>query len=314
MKHTLTQAALVLAGAASICAAPAGAARVRGEGARGEGEGHLLRLRLRPGDEWRERVLHEVEVVGDPDGVVWSLRLERVETVRVLSLVTGLDAAAGGPARRWARVRRTPEPTPADPAPPGPYEVLVSSLGEIALPPPEKAQSPGNAPRAALLAGLASRYAPVLPEDRLVVGGEASRVMRLRFASGARSGPDFTETETVTLSSVEGASDAGKGGGPRRDVAVLVIGRRAGPQTVALADAAWAAPAPGALVVAATPEELDLVVHGASGDGELRFDPVGGALLSYRVCETVGLAAKLGRSSVRRTVNVRFEIERLEQP
>ncbi|MHC4251555.1 MAG: hypothetical protein ACYS9X_20745 [Planctomycetota bacterium] len=307
MKHALTPTALVLAAAASICAAPAGAARVRGED-----EGYLLRLRLRPGDEWRERVLHEVEVLGDPDGVVWSLRLERVETVRVLSLVTGLDAAAGGPARRWARVRRTPEPSAADPEPPGPYEVLVSSLGEIALPPPEEAEAPVNASRAALLAGLASRYAPVLPEERLAVGGKASRVMRLRFDSGARSGPVFEETETVTLSSVEGAGDAREGEGPRRDVAELVIGRRAGPQTVSLADEAWAAPGPGALVAAASPEELDLVVHGASGDGELRLDPVGGALLSYRVCETVGLAAKLGRSSVRRTVNVRFEIERLE--
>jgi hypothetical protein len=274
---------------------------------------HVLRLRLRPGDEWRERVLHEVEVVDGSGAVVRILRTGRIETVRVLSLVTNLDATTDGPARRWVRVRRTPEPTPESVAEgsssrktvPEPYEILVSSLGEIALPSPEDEQPADDAARAGLLAGLVSRFAPGLPEEGLAVGEKSSRVMSMRFVSGARSTPAFVQTETVTLDSV-GAGD--KGG----DVAVLTIARHAEQQTVPLADASLAAPKPGALIVSASRVDLDLKVYGASGVGKLTFDATRGVMLSYRVRETLGISAKLGGASVRRTLNVTFEIERLE--
>ncbi len=347
MRFGLTAVAISLA----LAGAPA---------ARAAEEGRLLRLRLRPGDEWRERVLHEVEAVGSSGRVVWSRRVERVETVRVLSLVTGLGPDAGGsarrlapdqrpafaaeaasaeqartltrPARRWARIRRTPEPAskpaskPAsgDAAAPAPYEILVSSLGELALPPPEDGGPAEDVARAALVAGLVSRYAAVLPEGALPVGGKETREMRLRFAAGAGAGTQgnaaaFVETETATLITVDGAVERGSGGGggsggveTQGDVAVLAIVRRAGSQVVPLADEGLAALAPGALVAAASPEELALDVLGASGDGELRFDAARGAILSYRMRETFGVAAKLGRASLRHTVNVRFEVERLE--
>jgi len=187
---------------------------------------------------------------------------------------------------------------------------MLSSRGELALPPPREAQPAEDAAQAALLAGLVARFAPVLPEEGLGVGGEASRVARLRLMSDARLGPDFEETETTTLVS---AGSAKGHGASRGEVAVLAISRRAGPQTVALADGVLGAPQRGSLVSAASPEELDLDVLGAAGNGETRFDINRGMVLSYDMRETLGIAAKLGDSSVRRTINVRLRIERLEQ-
>jgi len=308
MKRILMPTIVIVAGAASLCAEARSAVP-----AVGEDGGHLLRLGLRPGDEWRERIVHEVEVLDGSGGVARLERRERVETVRVLSLVEDLAAAGDPPDLRWARLRRTPEPVPDPggeaPTQTGPYEVLVSSLGEIALPPPEGDRPADDAARAALMAGLVSRLAPVLPGPRLEVGEEASRTIRCRFAFGAPGGADCAETETARLVSIGEREGAGA---PRGRVAVLEIGRRAMPQTVPLADAALAAPRTGALTATASPEELVLQVLGASGDGELRFDATRGVLLSYRIKETVGVAAKLGESAVRRTVNVSFEIERLE--
>jgi hypothetical protein len=302
MRSDPVRAALALAGAALISAAAARAGTAHAGG-------RLFRLRLRPGDEWRERVLHEIEVLDGEGRVVWTHRSERVETVSVLSLATVLGSAAGSD-RRWVRVRRTPEapnagPEPPEAAPP-PYEVLVSSLGELAIPPPEDSSAEGTdraAARAARAAGLVSRFAPVLPEGALAVGGSASRTTALCFAPGGGAGPAFTTTETVTLA---------PGSAARGDVARFVIKRSAGEQTVPLAHAALAAPAPGALVAVPSPVRLDVRVLGASGDGELHFDAARGVMLSYGMRETFGLAARLGRSSVGRTIHVSFEIERVE--
>jgi len=309
MKRVPTPLAIALASVASVWAAPVAAMPVGDEG-----KTRPLRLRLRPGDEWRERVRHEVEVIDGVGRVARVLRSDRVETVRVLSLVTDFRAGAGRPARDWARVLRTPVPTPGPGAEgrsvPAPYEIMLSSRGELALPPPQEARPAEDAAQATILAGLVARFAPVLPEEGLAVGEEASRVVRLSLVSDARLGPGFEETETATLIS---AGSAKGPGASRGEVAVLAISRRAGPQTVALVDAALGAPRPGSLVSIPPPEELDLDVLGASGDGEIRFDIARGVVLSYGMRETLGIAAKLGGSSVRRTINVSLRIERLEE-
>ena len=308
MKRVSIRLAMAVAGVASVRAAPVVAMPVRDEG-----KVHLLRLRLRPGDEWRERVRHEVEVIDGIGRAARVLRSDRVETVRVLSLVSDLRFVAGRPARAWARVRRTPEPTPGlgaeAPSSPGPYEIMLSTRGEFALPPPREARPAEDAARATVLAELVGRFAPVLPEERLAVGGQASRVMRLCLGADAGPGSAFSETETATLVR---AGVAEGSGASRGLVAVLALSRRAGPQKVALAYAAVAAPSPGTLVSAASPEGPNLDVLGASGDGEIRFDVARGVLLSYRMRETVGVAAKLGGSSLRRTINVSFRLDRLE--
>ena len=71
--------------------------------------------------------------------------------------------------------------------------------------------------------------------------------------------------------------------------------------------------APGAVLSVARPAEVGLRVTGAAGEGLLGFDAARGRLLSYGMRETFGLAAALGRSSIRRTLSVSVEIERVKQ-
>ncbi len=255
-----------------------------------------LRYRFRPGETWRERVLHEVEVRGEKGDVVSSRRTERTDIVEVVSV----DAGGG------AVLRRRPEPRKGS-APEEPFEYGMSARGEVSASGESEAAGEDPAP-----APLSDRFAPVLPPGALLPGEGSGREIETPVPGCGV----FFATETATLAGTE------RVGG--RETAKLALKRRAGDEESVMLVEALRAPERDAWLAVTEPARVRLEVTGLAGEGELVFDTFAGKLVSYGMLETTALEATLvspadgapfrifEEETVHWTVTVRYEVERVD--
>ena len=253
-----------------------------------------LRYRFRAGDSWRERVLHEVEVLDEDGEVVSSRRTERTDVVEVVSVEPTGDA----------KVRRRPAPSASarESQTEEPFEYMMTARGAF------------------LGEHVHCRFAPVLPSTPLAKGEIGERRMPdVAFPDGG----GLRVTETATLADVERSA-----GG---ETARLVLRRRLGESPspgsvpgfawspVALVDAVHA-PEEDAWLAVPQPARVRLEFTGLAGEGVLVFDMLAGKLVSYSMLETTAFEARLvahpGRESLsetlRWTVTVRYEVARVD--
>lgn len=251
----------------------------------GSGAGGLeFKYVFRPGDSWRERIAHKVEL-SEGEGHSY----EATEQVEVLSVREDGSAVL-------RRRRICPEGADA------PLEVELSARGEVL-----SFRRAGSE-----LKDIVGRYWPVLPEAPLKEGATCSRPVKGLLPGGL----SWQEEETATLVELRRGPLGGR-------TAVLRLERRWAPPPEGRVEfelGALLAPEAGAL--RALPRKACVLgeLRGSSAEGELLFDVSSGRLISYRMDAALGLAGRLrggsgtdGAISMLSTLRVSMRIERLRR-
>lgn len=276
MTGTGPSAVLALAFAGAALAAEAVAPAAAG--------GVRLRYSFRQGEGWYERVAEELRVACIRSGAGerrWERKSSRLEAVEVVS------AAGDGS----AVLRRTPMRSPGVREPfAESVEVAVRPSGEVGAVVPTGTGRGGSAARAlSEVLGWTSRAWPVLPE------ATCEREVRI-------------ETPWGTLSAGETSSLVGH---ERPGGAVVVDIRRSGWSGAVEVPALLPPGGEGGVFPGAGAVRIEAVTGG--GTGRLVFDASRGRLVSWRLQESLELAAELAGRTATVSVSSVARVERFEE-